>query len=127
MASDTTYNEIDENGNLILNGIKTGKKLYKHTSSIGNYYGDISNEEKSVIKKIYINPISNGNYITGLYAAPGELIKYEISENDFKNIGNEIIFLIGQCTQTNIISVHKDNFLIVGNYYYNLNLNILQI
>ena len=108
MASDTTYNEIDENGNLILNGIKTGKKLYKHTSSIGNYYGDISNEEKSVIKKIFINPISNGNYITGLYAAPGELIKYEISENDFNNIGNEIIFLIGQCTQTNIISVHKD-------------------
>ena len=108
MSSDTTYDEIDENGNLILKGVKTGKKLYKHTSSIGIYDGDISNDEKSIIKKIYINPISNGNYITGLYAPPGEIIKYEISENDFEKIGNEISFLIGQCTQNNIISVHKN-------------------
>ena len=109
IASSETYNEIDENGNLFLNNIKTNKILYKHSASIGNYYGDISDNEESVIKKISINPISKGNYITGLYAPPGEIIKYEISKEDFNLIGNQISFIIGQCTQTNIYSEHKES------------------
>ena len=86
ISSSITYDEIDEDGNLLLNNIETGKKLYKHTASIGNYYGDVSDNEKGIIKKITINPISYGNYITGLYAPPGEIIKYEITENDFEQI-----------------------------------------
>jgi hypothetical protein len=68
MASVMIYDEIDSEGNLYLNGELTGRKLYKHSSNIGLYRGNISNEEKLVIKKLKINPISAGNYITGLYS-----------------------------------------------------------
>ena len=99
VASATTYDEIDENGNLFLNGESTGKKLYKHKFSENLYGGNIADSELSVIKKIKINPISPTNYITGLYAPPGEVIKIEFSNNDLENIGNSIEFIIGQVTQ----------------------------
>ena len=108
MASSTTYDEIDSNGNLYLNGELTGNKIYKHSSSIGLYGGNISDEEKSVIKKLKINPISAGNYITGLYAPPGEVIKVEISEEDLKNIGGSLKFVIGQATQQDGYSENKE-------------------
>ena len=125
ISSSITYDEMDEDGNLLLNNIETGKKLYKHTASIGNYYGDVSDNEKGIIKKITINPISYGNYITGLYAPPGEIIKYEITEDDFEQIGNSISFIIGQCTQSNGYSIHKNSMnyvrmpILINQFTYN--------
>ena len=75
IASSSTYTEMDESGNLYLNGESTGKKLYKHTASDGMYYGNVLNNEKSVTEKITLEPLEQRNYITGLYAPAGEVIK----------------------------------------------------
>ena len=109
MASDTTYDEIDAHGHLYLNGIDTGKKIYKHFASKDLYGGNVADDEKSVIKKIRINPISPTNYITGLYAPPGEVIKIEISEEEFENIGGQLEFIIGQATQSGGFSQNKES------------------
>ena len=84
---------MDENGNLFLEGQPINKKLYKHSASIGLYGGDVSDEEKAVIKKINITPRPLGNYITGLYAPAGEVIKIEISEEDLTKTGGFNVFI----------------------------------
>ena len=104
IASENTYDEIDSNGKLYLKGIDIGKNLYKHIFSDGQYGGNISPAEKALSMKIRINPISLTNYITGLYAPPGEVIKIEISSEDLKNIGGKISFIIGQATQSDGVS-----------------------
>ena len=96
----TTYTSMDQDGNLYLDGIKTGKKLYKHTAAAGMYYGDVSDNEKAVIKEIIINPRPYGNYITGLYAPAGEVIKIEMSQADLDKTGG-LTIAIGQVSQNN--------------------------
>lgn len=97
-----TYDKMDKDGNLYLNGQRvTGSpnKLYKHISSVGMYYGDISNDEKAVIKKMTFNPRSFHTQemynVTGLYAPAGEVIKVEISKEDMDRTGGVLIH-IGQ-------------------------------
>ena len=74
-ASSSTYDSMDSEGNLYLNGQATGEKLYKHTASVGMYYDDVDDDEVAVIKRISVSPRPLGNYITGLYAPAGEVIK----------------------------------------------------
>ena len=100
LASDSTYDSMDENGNLYLNGEPTGRKLYKHTAAVGMYYGDVDDNEPAVIKQISISPRPLGNYITGLYAPAGEVIKIEISQEDLDATGG-LKITIGQASQTN--------------------------
>lgn len=89
-----TYNSIDQDGNLYLNSKLvtysngTVRKLYKHFGSIGNYRGDVSDDEPAIIKKIYIFPHNFGYSITGLYAPPGEVITVRISRKDLDTLGN---------------------------------------
>ena len=45
-ASNTTYNSMDEEGNLYLDGNSIGRKLYKHSASIGLYGGNVNDDEK---------------------------------------------------------------------------------
>ena len=66
VASSSTYDSMDQDGNLFLEGVPTGKKLYKHTASFGLYGGDVKDSESAVVRKITITPRSLGNYITGL-------------------------------------------------------------
>lgn len=113
MASDNdssgnngTYNSMDKDGNLYLDGVATGKKLYKHTASIGMYYGDVSDTEPAVVEKITLNAKEMRNYITGLYAPAGEVVKIEISQEDLDSIGGMTVF-IGQVCQRNYISTIK--------------------
>lgn len=97
------YNRMDKDGYLYMdnNSVldKNGKKrkLYKHTASIGMFEGEISDDEKAVIKKITMTPrsYSRGYGVTGLYAAPGEVIKIEISKQDMESTDG-IDFHIGQ-------------------------------
>lgn len=100
LASSSTYDSMDEYGNLYLNGSRTGKVLYKHSASTNMYYGDVSDDEVAVIKEITIKARQQGNYITGLYAPAGEVIKIEISQNDLENT-NGLRLSIGQISQTN--------------------------
>ena len=96
IASNNTYNKMDKDGNLYLNDKKLDRKLYKHSASINMYEGSISDDEEAVIKKISINAFrSKGNYITGLYAPAGEVVKINISEEDLKTTGGLKIY-IGQ-------------------------------
>lgn len=100
-ASSTTYDSMDEEGNLYLNGVSINKKLYKHTSSIGMYYGDVSDDEKAVIAKVSIKPNEVRNYLTGLYAPAGEVVKIEISQEDLNKIGSFKV-VVGQTSHRNI-------------------------
>ncbi len=87
VASSSTYDSMDQDGNLFLEGVPTGKKLYKHTASFGLYGGDVKDSESAVVRKITITPRSLGNYITGLYAPAGEVIEVSVSKEDLKKTG----------------------------------------
>lgn len=95
ISSANTYDSMDKEGNLFLNGEPTGKKLYKHTAAAGMYEGDVSDDEPALIKKLTIKSRSGGNHITGLYAPAGEVIKLEMSETDFEKTGG-LKVIIGQ-------------------------------
>lgn len=94
-SSATTYDGMDADGNLYLNGQSVGRKLYKHTASFGMYEGDVSDDEPALVKKITLQSRSSGNHITGLYAPAGEVITVEMSEEDLAATGGLIVY-IGQ-------------------------------
>ena len=107
MAGNGSYNAIDKDGYLLLNGERVNteapfNKLFKHSSvnlQQGLYYGKVSDKEPAVSKRITINPRVVGNYITGVYAPAGEVLKIEMSEEDLAATGG-LIFDIGQCSFT---------------------------
>ena len=101
-----TYNAMDADGNLYLNGISeetrtpgNPSKLYKHTCADGMYFGNVSDTEQAIVKQMTFNPRSfhtHGMYsVTGLYAPAGEVIKVELSEKDMDSTGG-ITIHIGQ-------------------------------
>ena len=103
LASSTTYNSMDSDGNLYLDGVATGKKLYKHTSSVGMYYGNVKDDEKAVIRNITISPREVRNYVTGLYAPAGEVVKIEMSKADLEKTGGLTVY-IGQVSHRNNVN-----------------------
>lgn len=103
-ASDSTYDSMDSLGNYYLNGVDTGKKLYKHTSSVGMYYGNVADDEKAVIERITITANEERNYVTGIYAPPGEIVKIEISDEDLQRIGGKLTVVVGQVSHRNNIN-----------------------
>ena len=107
IPSSTTYDEIGSDGKLYLNGNYKGRNLYKHVFSVGLYGGNVSDNEKAVKKQIKLNPASSTNYLTGLYAPPGEVIKVEISNEDLTKIGGQLPFSIGFVTHNNVVSVNS--------------------
>ncbi|MDE6293136.1 MAG: M60 family metallopeptidase, partial [Clostridiales bacterium] len=94
-----TFNKMDADGNLYLNGepAPTVKKLYKHSAAAGMYYGNVSDSESGIIKRLTYNPRANGTSynVTGVYAPAGEVIKIELTEADMKATGG-IEVMIGQ-------------------------------
>ena len=90
-----TYDSMDAKGNLFLNGESLGRRLYKHTAAAGMYYGDVSDDESAVSKKITYVTRTYGNHITGLYAPAGEIIKIKMTAADFKSSGG-VKVIIGQ-------------------------------
>ncbi len=95
VISNATYDSMDSDGNLYLNGEDTGRNLYKHIASEGMYYGDVSDTETAIIKKITIKSRTASNYITGLYAPAGEVITIQMSDEDLQKTGGLYIH-IGQ-------------------------------
>ncbi len=108
ISSDTNYNYMDKDGNLYLRNSSgelttTGKNLYKHTASLTMYTNPdladrtkayIPDDEPAVSKTINIyDPKLVGNYVTGLYAQPGEVIEINISEEDLKRIGGLTVWI----------------------------------
>ncbi|MDE6473566.1 MAG: M60 family metallopeptidase [Clostridia bacterium] len=91
-----TYDSMDANGNLYLDGVATGQKLYKHTASVGMYMGDVSDSEPAIVKNITLrHRYSNSYSLTGMYAPAGEVIKIEMSQADMEASGG-ILVHIGQ-------------------------------
>ena len=115
-----TYDSMDAQGNLYLNGAATGAKLYKHSAADGMYGGNLSDAEPAVIKRLtYSSGITYGNFLTGLYAPAGEVIKVEISAGDLQKTGGLKVF-IGQYfpnyRQNNIWAARELNRMpLVGN------------
>lgn len=95
----SNYNSLDKDGYLYLDGQPvldengTHRRLYKHTASIGMYYGNVSDDEVAVVKQIKIEPRAMGNYITGLYAPAGEVIKLTISAKDLEAVGSFNVYV----------------------------------
>lgn len=95
----SNYDSLDKNGYLYLNGSPAldddgnHRKLYKHTASNNMYFGNVSDSEPAVVKRIDIQPRAMGNYITGLYAPAGEVIKLTISAGDLKIIENIFVYV----------------------------------
>lgn len=83
-SSSTTYDSMDKDGNLYLNGEKLNRKLYKHTTASYNYYGSPDPNELALIKEITTEARPGGNHLTGLYAPAGEVITVEMTEEDLK-------------------------------------------
>lgn len=96
-----TYNSMDIDGNLYLDGISVNRKLYKHTASAGMYLGDVEDNEKGVIQRVTICQNEDRNYITGVYAPAGEVIKIEISEEDLIKTGG-LTISVGQSSHRNV-------------------------
>ena len=103
LANNGSYDSLDEKGNYLLNGELTGRKLYKHVASVGMYEGNVSDEEKAIIRKISINPLIDRNYLTGLYIPAGEIAKLEISNEDLTSIGSLTVY-VGQVGHRNTIN-----------------------
>ena len=95
VSSSSTYDAMDAEGNLSLNGIPTGKKLYKHSAAAGMYEGDVADDEPALVKRLTYRSRSRGNLITGLYAPAGEVLKIEMSARDLAASGGVKVF-IGQ-------------------------------
>lgn len=68
------YDAMDADGNLYANGTATGKKLIRHTASVKNYGGEIDSAAPAVVRRLRLRPRRHGNVLTGLYAAPGEVV-----------------------------------------------------
>ena len=77
--------------------------LYKHMSIIGNYLGDISDDEPAVIFQIYVNPQTALLSMNGLYSPPDELIKIQIKQEDLQKIGGSFTVMIGPSRPNGII------------------------
>ncbi|MDE7264565.1 MAG: M60 family metallopeptidase [Anaeroplasmataceae bacterium] len=98
-----TYNRMDSKGNLYLNDDPyldadgNQRTLYKHTASEGLYLGNVSDDEKAVIKQIHMSPrgYDRGYGVTGVYAPAGEVVKVELSAEDMEATGG-IVVHIGQ-------------------------------
>ena len=90
-----TYDSMDKEGNLYLGGEKLDRKLYKHQASLNMYYGNLSESENAVVKRISYQTRTYGNHVTGLYAPAGEVITLSMSKADFEASGGLIVY-IGQ-------------------------------
>ncbi|KAK8892721.1 hypothetical protein M9Y10_029962 [Tritrichomonas musculus] len=88
-----TYDIFDKDGYLYLKGEKvkysngSDRKLYKHLAAVGNFLGNVSDDEPAIKKRLTYRPRHNVFSITGLYAPPGEPISVRISKNDLQRIG----------------------------------------
>lgn len=95
----TNYDSMDSDGYLYYQGEPVygsdgaRRRLYKHTASQGMYYGDVEDSEPAVVKRITISPKKMGNYITGLYAPAGEVIKLTISAEDLTAVDNFYVYV----------------------------------
>ena len=54
IPSSSTFDKIDSSGKLYLNGVDTGRTLFRHIFSKGLYGGNVADSEKAVKKKIKI-------------------------------------------------------------------------
>ena len=72
------------------------RRLYKHTTAIGLYGGNVSDSEPGIIKSVTVRPRGYNSYsVTGVYAPAGEVITIRISEQDMNATGG-ITIHIGQ-------------------------------
>ncbi len=87
------------------------RQLYKHTSSVGLYGGNIADNEPAVIKQITMRYRGYSGYgVTGLYAPAGEVVKVTIPAQ-YMNATGGLTFHIGQALfngQANNIWVAKN-------------------
>lgn len=96
------YDSMDADGNLYNGGVATGRKLYKHTAAENNYLGNVSNTEKAVVQTVTVCSTEQRNFITGLYAPAGEVVKIEISSEDLAQIGS-LNVVVGRATNRNVL------------------------
>lgn len=83
-----TYNSMDAQGRLLLNGEYVNRVLYKHTGADGLYLGNVSDDEPGIIKRVTLSTRGYNSYsVTGVYAPAGEVIKIQIPEEEMEATG----------------------------------------
>lgn len=83
-----TYDSMDAQGRLLLNGEYVNRVLYKHTGADGLYFGNVSDDEPGIIKRVTLSPRGYNSYsVTGVYAPAGEVIKIQIPEEEMEATG----------------------------------------
>lgn len=99
-----SYDKMDRNGYLylrdgtpVVDAENNHRQLYKHTSAVGMYLGDVSDDEPGVTKTMRFRNRSYNRYynVTGLYAPAGEVIEIQMSKRDM-DATNGIVIHIGQ-------------------------------
>ncbi|MCM1438472.1 MAG: M60 family metallopeptidase [Roseburia sp.] len=104
----------------------TQRKLYKHTAATNLYLGNVSDDERAVVKEVTMRPRGyNGYGVTGIYAPAGEVIKIEISEADMEKTGG-ITIHIGQALyngQANNIWADKGQMQRIPHLLNTMNVN----
>lgn len=77
------------------NGVQ--RRLYEHTAANGLYFGNVSDDEKGIVKEVVstYRGYSRGYGLTGVYAPAGEVIKIELGKADMDATGG-IAIHIGQ-------------------------------
>jgi len=98
------YNMMDKDGNLLkidlntasspADAVDSGMDLYKHTAAEGMYFGNVSDSEPAVVKRITTNGKQYGTIVTGLYAPAGEVVKVEMPASSLRD--RNIYISIGQ-------------------------------
>lgn len=98
------YNMMDKDGNLLkidlntasspADAVDSGMDLYKHTAAEGMYFGNVSDSEPAVVKRITTNGKQYGTIVTGLYAPAGEVVKVEMPADSLRD--RNIYISIGQ-------------------------------
>lgn len=98
------YNMMDKDGNLLkinfgtaaspADAVDSGMDLYKHTASNGMYFGNVSDEEPAVVKRLQVNGKGYGTIVTGLYAPAGEVVEVKMSADSLRD--RNIYISVGQ-------------------------------
>lgn len=102
------------------------RALYKHTAAENLYFGNVSDEEEGIIKRVSYLPRGYDGYgVTGVYAPAGEVVEIRISDEDMNATGG-IVVHIGQALyngKANNIWVEKNQMPRMAHLLNTLTLN----
>lgn len=100
---ESIYNENLEMYDDIENAINENR-LKKHVSADGQFWGNVSDSAKGIVKKTYVNASVKRRHSLGVYAPAGEVLTIEIGET---LVNKGLVVTIGYEVDANMIPLEK--------------------